>query len=63
MDIHNITCEQIQACVSYENCTGSAYIPGWTDKCCQPEEVKQWRPMLLSVTGGKYRSFVAKPSD
>ena len=40
MDIHNITCEQIQACVSYENCTGSAYIPGWTDKCCQPEEVK-----------------------
>ena len=51
MDIHNLTCDQIQACVSYENCTGSAYVPGWTDKCCQPEEVKYWRQMLLLVTG------------
>ena len=60
MDFHNVTCDEvaIQACVSYVNCTGSAYVPGWTDKCCQPEEVKHWRLMLLSVTGGGRLEFL-----
>ena len=38
-------------CVDYPNCTGSGFIPGWTEQCCQPESVKNTREVMLSVIG------------
>eukprot|EP00092_Neocalanus_flemingeri_P009136 GFUD01009837.1.p1 GENE.GFUD01009837.1~~GFUD01009837.1.p1 ORF type:complete len:404 (+),score=49.92 GFUD01009837.1:222-1433(+) len=38
-------------CISYTNCTGSAFIAGWTDVCCQPMAVKNTRYAMLSVIG------------
>eukprot|EP00092_Neocalanus_flemingeri_P046236 GFUD01051994.1.p1 GENE.GFUD01051994.1~~GFUD01051994.1.p1 ORF type:complete len:371 (-),score=35.09 GFUD01051994.1:296-1408(-) len=38
-------------CVSYTNCTGSAFIANWTEVCCQPMAVKNTRYAMLSVIG------------
>ena len=40
-----------QACPSFINCTGSQFIPNWTDVCCQPESVKDTRYWMLSIVG------------
>ena len=51
------TCESIpaQTCYSYVNCTGSDFWYNWTDKCCQPLEVKDWRFLMLSSTSNKFK--------
>ena len=46
-------CESIDPkhCISFVNCTGSSFIPNWTDRCCQLQSVKDARVWILSIIG------------
>ena len=44
-------CWKPQRCFNYENCTGSNYIPNWTENHCVPQSVQEIRDVSLSVIG------------
>ena len=40
-----------ESCTSFIDCTGSNFIPNWTEICCQPESVKSVRFIVLPIIG------------
>ena len=53
MDRQELVCAGFvpNPCISYTNCTGSSFIPNWTEICCQPQSVKNTRYWMLFVIG------------
>ena len=51
MNDNNSDCWKPQRCFNYENCTGSSFVPNWTEQFCVPQSVQEIRNVSLSVIG------------
>ena len=53
MDVTSRVCSGFvpEPSFSYTNCTGSGFIPNWTEFCCQPLAVRDFQYPMLSLIG------------